>query len=611
MTKQSPSVVETHISTLFLTEDRVYKLLKPVANGFLDHRCSASRIDAANKEIKLNRRLAPDVYLGDAAVIEDGELVDRMIVMQRLPADRSLTAIIRRGELSTEIIRSLARTIAVFHASLSPETGPTVPGSLQTQRQNWEDSFREMEPFVGHVLDAADNNRIVELVRTYLDTHGELFDRRITEGCIRDGHGDLLADDIFVLDDGPRILDCLAFRDDLRIGDVLSDVAFLAMDLHRLAGPDAARELMRHYQEFTAEKHPASLAHHYVAYRAHIRSKVACLRWQQGEPQFAAVARMYHRLALDQLERAEARLVLVGGGPGTGKTTVANGLAELFGWTVLSSDLVRKNLATDNPDSHHIAKPDVGIYTADITDATYDELVREAKVLLGSGESVVLDASWTSAKQRDKAAEVAAEAQATFIAFECQVDPAVARERVARRLADGWSPSDATPEIVDHLAALHDPWDTARPLDTSRELQVTIAEAVASILNRDIAAPSPVVSFWGDTFHLATGWVGFPTHRDQTALESVEALEALEALEVKASPTLAISTPEARLRAEVQDTVLQRLFAIGVDLHLLTSAVVDPQHAHRLQRAIDLLDGALQDTRSLVEDVLVDDISPA
>lgn len=472
---------ETHISTLFFTEDRVFKLLRAVVTGFLDHSNSDDRLRDAKLELELNRRLAPDVYLGLADVVENDELVDRMIVMRRLPAERAMSSLIASRALSDDQIRSVAKAIAAFHAGLEPIFDPSGPGCREMHRQNWVDSFSEVEPFTGPVLDPVIQSRIEELTHHYLDGHAELFAHRVSEGYICDGHGDLLADDIFCLEDGPRILDCLAFDRRLRVGDVLSDIAFLAMDLHRLAGPTVASALMRHYRDFSAEHHPGSLAHHYVAYRAFVRCKVACLRAAQGAPEFAAVARMYHRLTLDQLERTRSRLVLIGGGPGTGKTSIAGQLGERFGWPVLSSDDVRKDLAKVERYGHDAAEPDRGLYTQNRTAITYTELIRRADVLLRNGESVVVDASWTRDEHRQWARALAGERRADLFEFECRVDTAVAKERVARRLADRWNDSDATPEIVDHLHAIHDPWMEAIALDTTRPIVETVERAVAVV----------------------------------------------------------------------------------------------------------------------------------
>ena len=172
---------------------------------------------------------------------------------------------------------------------------------------------------------------------------------------VRDGHGDLLAEDIFCLDDGPRILDCLAFDDELRWGDVLGDVAFLVMDLERLGHPDLARSLLADHGEFSGEHHPGSLAHLYVAQRALVRAKVAALRTSQtgsGKGPTTPEVEALLGMAVGHLRRAEVRLALVGGLPGSGKSTLAGRMADELGWVVLSSDAVRRDAGLRYQDLH-------------------------------------------------------------------------------------------------------------------------------------------------------------------------------------------------------------------------------------------------------------------
>ena len=162
---------------------------------------------------------------------------------------------------------------------------------------------------------------------------------------MRDGHGDLLADDIFCLDDGPRILDCIEFDDRLRHGDVLADVAFLAMDLERVGAADLGGRFLSWYREFAAETYPESLAQHYVAYRAHVRAKVACLRASQGDTAAGDRARQLLRMTEDHLKPGPGRAHHRRRATWYGKSTLAAALADRLGWTVLRSDEVRKDLA--------------------------------------------------------------------------------------------------------------------------------------------------------------------------------------------------------------------------------------------------------------------------
>lgn len=459
-------VAETHISTVFFTGDRAYKLLKPVVNGFLDHRDTAVRIAAADREVDLNRRVAPDVYLGTADVIEDGTLVDRFIVMRSLPQDRSVGNLLRNDELRDDDVRAIARTVASFHASLPPiEPDQDL---VSVHRARWTENFDELDPFIGTVLPAAEADRVRELSDRWLASHAPLLQQRVRDGWIRDGHGDLLAEDIFCVDGETHILDCLAFRDDFRVVDILDDIAFLALDLHRIGGAHWAQRLLHHYGEFSAEHHPGSLAHYYVAYRAHVRTKVACLRAQAGDENAVDDARLNHRLCLHHLERAQLRLILVGGAPATGKTTLAQSLGEAIAAPVLSTDELRKDMQQIDRTTHRLTAPDAGIYTPTITNETYDELIRQAELLLQAGENVVLDGSWSTEPQRVKARELARRTGAEILQLECELPLGIAKERLIRRMANPLLISDATPEIADHLSALREPWPDAISIDTNR-----------------------------------------------------------------------------------------------------------------------------------------------
>ncbi len=471
MNEPSSTVAETHISTVFFAGDRAYKLLKPVKTSFLDHSTTASRLAGIDDELALNRRLAPDVYLGTADVVEHGLVVDRMLVMRRLPADRRLTALVDSPEIHDRI-RAVARAVAVFHAGLEPlrdtaDMNTTEIAGRDAVWQNWKDNFTDLEALVGHVIPAADAQEVQHAVEQFLTHHSAMFDERIAAGFVREGHGDLTAEDIFCLPDGPRILDCLAFDRRLRVGDMLLDVAFLAMDLDRLCGPRLAAEFMGYYREFTNEHHPASLAHHYVAYRAHVRAKVAGLRAMQGDQTQAALAREYHDLCLQHLRRANLTLILVGGTPGTGKTTLAESLSGVLGSMLLSTDELRKDLSGVDHLDRQFVDTDAGIYDPLATENTYAELLRRAGALLDRGESVVLDASWSQAALREAAKLLAADKGADLVEFECVLDAPEAKKRIERRLEQGTDPSDARPELLDELRERFHPWPTAARIDSA------------------------------------------------------------------------------------------------------------------------------------------------
>ena len=230
---QAPRIVETHSAVVVMVGDRAYKVKKPVNLGFLDFSTRAAREAAVHREVELNRRLAPDVYLGVADVLgPDGEVCDHLVVMRRMPDDRRLVDVghARAPRLSTTCARSPASWRRSTPAP-SATTRSTAAASPDVVREKLERDLLDLAGFAGRYA----RRRVPRRGRTprarYLAGRRALLEQRVRSGCICDGHGDLLADDVFCLPDGPRILDCIEFDDRLRYGDVLADVAFLAMDL--------------------------------------------------------------------------------------------------------------------------------------------------------------------------------------------------------------------------------------------------------------------------------------------------------------------------------------------------------------------------------------------
>ena len=467
---REPSVpvatVETHISILAFQGDRAYKLKKAVRFAFIDLATPERRLADCEREVRLNRRLAPDVYLGlDAVTDADGRVIDHVVVMRRMPGDRRLSSLVRRADAHA-CIDELADLMARFHERAP--TGGTIDASATRDAiaDKWE---RELAELPGNSPD------IARLVRSYVAGRHVLFQARIAAHRTRDGHGDLLADDVFCLPDGPRVLDCLEFDERLRYGDVLADVAFLAMDLERLGRPDLANDFLNAYRAAANDDWPASLAHFYIAYRAHVRAKVAALSSDDDG------VRRRLSLSLDHLERGEVRLVLVGGPPATGKTTVARTIADATGWPVLRSDEVRKELAGVPAVSEASAPLDQGIYGSEWTERTYTALCERAREFLANGRSVIVDATWSDRRWRALASSVAATSTSRLIAMRCSAPGDVATERAARRSVDDAGGSDADATIAAAVAGRFAPWPDARVLDTTDGAAEVAREAVSMV----------------------------------------------------------------------------------------------------------------------------------
>lgn len=484
------AVVETHTSVVLFLGDRAYKWKKPVRLPFIDLSTPEARLENCRREVRLNRRLAPDVYLGVYTLTPEdqpGAPGEPVVVMRRMPAARRLSALIDLGdtEAATRCVRSVARQVAVLHAAEHP-----VPGFAlaTTMRCLWQEGRDQVEPFLGTLLPRDGCDEVLARALEYLAGRGRLLEDRERAGLVTQGHGDLLADDIFELDDGARILDCLEFDDRLRAGDVLADVAFLAMDLQVRGASGPARLLLDTFHGFLPDHHPRSLENHYLAYRAFVRAKVECLRHSQGEPAAAGRARRFLDLCRCRLDDARLHLIVLGGLPGTGKSTVAGALAEQDAdrdWAVISSDELRKQLAGVAPQTSRAAAFGTGLYDAAHTGAMYRELLRRAATTLAAGVGVILDASWTDAGLRQHARDVAAAHHAEVIEIRCVAPDLVCRERLRlRRPGEPGQASDAGPAIHRALALRQDPWPQARPLATDGAVGAAV-EAVLMMLRAD------------------------------------------------------------------------------------------------------------------------------
>ena len=463
-------VVETHTAVVFFFGSRAYKIKKPVSFGFVDFSRSEARRLACHREVDLNSRLSPDVYLGVAAVLAPGRTVcEHVVMMRRLPEERRLSRLARAVSPVRDHLELLARMLARFHARAGRSAVIDAAATRDSVRARWEANDREMAPFIGSCFPPDTADQVMSLAERYLAGREDLFQARIDAGRVCDGHGDLLADDIFCLDDGPRVLDCLEFDDELRYGDVLADVAFLAMDLEHLGRPDLSRSFLNRYSEVTGDRWPASLEHHYVGYRAQVRALVTALRSGQGDAEAAWDARHLLDLAARHLQAGRVRLVVIGGLPGTGKSSLASHVAQSMDAHWIRSDLIRKQLAGIDPSSPAPALFGDGIYTAEMTGSTYREMMRQAHGLLKSGHNVVLDATFVDPAWRDAARDIAFKATADLDELHCVAPMSVLEDRLVKRGARG-DVSDATAGVARQLHIQEVPWPSAEVVETTEGL---------------------------------------------------------------------------------------------------------------------------------------------
>ena len=462
---------ETHSAVVLLLGDRAYKLKKPVDLGFLDFTTAERREIACRREVELNRRLAPDVYEGVGEIRgADGRTVEHLVLMRRMPDDRRLTRLVLAGEVLETDLRAVARLVAGFHTRCATTPEIAAQGTRDAVSRRWRNNIEESRRFRGSLLSGRLFDGVESLSARFLAGRSPLFADRIARRAVVDGHGDLLADDIFCLSDGPQVLDCLDFDDTLRYLDRLDDVACLAMDLERLGAPEAAAVLLAHYVELSGDPAPVSLIDHYKAYRAFMRAKVTCLR-AEASPTPQSETQLLLGLAHRHLQHSAVALILVGGAPGTGKTTVSAALADRLGAVHLSSDRLRKELAGLPVETSQRTAFTEGIYSERWTERVYEELLDRAATLLGMGESVILDATWSDVAHRRTAGMVAQLTSSELHQFRCMVPAELADLRIQVRAA---GPSDADVAIARAVRARFDSWPEATMVQTVHDLHQAV-----------------------------------------------------------------------------------------------------------------------------------------
>lgn len=448
-------LIETHISWVLLAGDYAYKIKKPVDLGFLDFSTLELRRQACEEEIRLNRRLAPDYYLGvvpvtgrpDAPSLGGaGEPFEYAVRMRRFPPEDTLDHLAQRGELDAEKIDRLAARIARFHLhECAVATADTPWGEPETIARPVAENF---ELLAERLPDSALLKQLHEWSEAEHRRLTPLMKERKRAGCIRECHGDLHLGNLAWVDGGLVIFDCIEFSPALRWIDTISEVAFCYMDLLHRGQDEWAMRFLNSWLEATGDYEGIALLRYYAVYRAMVRAKVAALRAGQagGEAEYAEVDACL-QLAERIAQSAEPQLWITHGLSGSGKTTQARSLSEREGLIMLRSDVERKRLA--GLDALARGGAGEGLYTQQAGERTYRHLAHLAGKLLAAGWPVIVDAACLRRWQRDLFRDLARRRGAGFHILDVRADPAVLRERIAKRAAQGGDASDADLHVLE------------------------------------------------------------------------------------------------------------------------------------------------------------------
>ena len=408
-------LLETHISWVILTGAFAYKLKKPVNLGFLDFSTLALRKHYCDEELRLNRRLAPEIYLevvpitGTPAAPRlggDGPVVDYAVKMREFPQDALLDRVVCEEGLPKRQVDALAERIAAFHDAAERAPDGAAFARAEDVAISVNENLDQLEPLLGPA-DLSKLHALREWNRATYRNRRELVLRRRRDGFVRECHGDLHLGNIALVDGKPLIFDCIEFSKNLHWIDVMSDVAFITMDFDHHGRQDIAWRFINRYLQHTGDYGGLALLRYYQAYRAAVRAKVAALRATQGSidaDEHAQVKNEYCSLlqqACDYTREQCPSLTITRGLSGCGKTTITGELVEVLGAIRLRSDVERKRLHGLSAQAHSGSGLEAGLYTHGATDETYERLRSLAGTVLNAGYSVIVDATFLDRRHRD------------------------------------------------------------------------------------------------------------------------------------------------------------------------------------------------------------------
>jgi len=467
-------IIQTHLSIVCLAGQRVYKLEKSIELPFADFSSLEKRRAFCEEELRLNRRLCPEIYLEvvplvetpdgglrfvsgeeDAGGGEDGETVDFAVRMARMPADRMLDVLLEEDAVSGDEIRGIARRMVEFHREARHDEEVADLGSPEKLRQFALANFEETRSMAGDVFPAPLHEALERRTAADFDRFGPLLKERADAGLVVDGHGDLHARNI-CMTDPVAIYDCIEFNPGFRCGDVANEHAFLVMDLRFRGHPELARVYLDAVVEGSGDEDVRRLMPMLVRYRAMIRAKVSAIAAGESEMpeedrrESASTAKQYLRLAgAAAVEEDAPTWIAFCGLPATGKSTLARALAEASGetWPILSSDPIRKELADVPPD----ARLPESCYTPEFSRRTYDELYHRAEFAAEKTPLILLDANFRTREERSHAREAAQRCGARLVVVETTADESVIHSRLESRADDPGATSDADLAVYEKL----------------------------------------------------------------------------------------------------------------------------------------------------------------
>ena len=483
-------LIETHISSVILSGEFAYKIKKPVNFGFLDFTQLNDRKRFCEEEVRLNSRLAPEIYIATVAITGSmqnpefegkGQIIDYAVKMRRFNQSSMLDRLLEQGKMEPDTIDSLADRIAGFHQSIEVASSDSSFASATLVLQPMLQNFEQILATLSRIDDRKGLQQLLQWTTNQFEQLKSLLEIRRQEGFIRECHGDMHLGNMFLSDDKVIIFDGIEFNEALRWIDVMSEVAFITMDLNARGADFYAQRLLNRYLEISGDYDGLKLLRFYQVYRAMVRAKVARLNLQQVNPgdhkraQLESQYQNYIQLALKFTLTSAPSIFLMYGFSASGKSTVSSQLLERLGAIRIRSDRERKRLF-GNSDSNK-EELNAGIYNPELTDKTYQHLLVLSESIVSSGFSVIVDATFLKASQRSPFQQLATRLEIPFRVLQLKASLQSLHRRLQERNQHAGNISDATEDVIRQQLSLEEPLveheprtviDTDKPIDYER-----------------------------------------------------------------------------------------------------------------------------------------------
>ncbi len=480
------SLRETHISWVFLTGQYAYKLKKPVDFGFLDFSTLEKRKHYCEEEVRLNGRLAPHLYLGVVPICGDtstpringqGPVIEYAVKMRQFDTSQEFDELLARDELTKEHIDETAKVLAEFHANIAVADEQSPFGTPEAIQQPVLENFEHIGQLGEDWLSQHQLKKPLAQLHQWSNKKYHQFERTLQErkknGFVRECHGDLHLRNIVIYEGHVTPFDCIEFNPNLGWIDVMSELAFLLMDIEDHNRFDLSRRLLNNYLEITGDYAGLSVLHFYKTYRAMVRAKVAGLQLLQSTNNSGAENESpiqeidnYIKLACRYTQSTTPKLIISHGLSGSGKTTLSQLLLEQTDIIRLRSDIERKRIFGMKDTARDKSGIDKGIYTEEASQQTYESLLQLAGSVLNAGCSVIIDAAFLKEDQRQNFYKYSKKVNVTFLILHSKVNIDIQRQRLRMRQQQNQDASDANNVILNQQITHHEPLTNAELIHT-------------------------------------------------------------------------------------------------------------------------------------------------